>query len=107
MGVLRWLEHLALEPSFFKVASDSYIVYLILLDEVLLLGGGAQFIIMHNHLQIASHHKLQHPVILNLLTLLFEASYPELGAEEQVMTKHTQCLCPYLLNVAGVEKDHC
>ena len=34
MGVLRWLEHLALEPSFFKVASDSYIVYLILLDEV-------------------------------------------------------------------------
>lgn len=66
MGVLRWLEHLALEPSFFKVASDSYIVYLILLDE------------------IASHHKLQHPVILNLLTLLFEASYPELGAEEQL-----------------------
>ena len=39
MGVLRWLEHLALEPSFFKVASDSYIVYLILLDEVVLLGG--------------------------------------------------------------------
>ena len=40
MGVLRWLEHLALEPSFFKVASDSYIVYLILLDEVMLLGRG-------------------------------------------------------------------
>lgn len=39
MGVLRWLEHLALEPSFFKVASDSYVVYLILLDEVLLLEG--------------------------------------------------------------------
>ena len=40
MGVLRWLEHLTLEPSFFKVASDSYIVYLILLDEVWLLHRG-------------------------------------------------------------------
>ncbi|XP_065914280.1 negative elongation factor D-like isoform X2 [Dysidea avara] len=68
MGVLRWLEHLTLEPSFFKVASDSYIVYLILLDE------------------IASRHELQHHAVLNLLTMLFEASFPELGAEEQVMT---------------------
>lgn len=50
MGVLRWLEHLALEPSFFKVASDSYIVYLILLDEVIPLGvGGAILACMVTH----------------------------------------------------------
>jgi len=37
-------------------------------------------------LQIASRHELQHHAVLNLLTMLFEASFPELGAEEQVMT---------------------
>ena len=59
-------------------------------------------------IQIASHHKLQHPVILNLLTLLFEASYPELGAEEQVTT-YTDCSVRFhipSLNVVGIEKDH-
>lgn len=61
---------------------------------------------MYSHLQIASHHKLQHPVILNLLTLLFEASYPELGAEEQVEMSFCAFVL-YILDVAGVEKDHC
>ena len=66
MGVVRWVEHMLTDPTFFEEAAESSSLFLVLLDEA------------------TSCHSLQHPYILELLKKLIEASYPTLEVGVQV-----------------------
>lgn len=66
MGVIRWVEHTLIDPTFFEEAAESSSLFLVLLDEA------------------TSCHTLQHPYILELLKKLIEGSYPTLEVNVQV-----------------------
>uniref|UniRef100_A0A1X7SQ09 Uncharacterized protein n=1 Tax=Amphimedon queenslandica TaxID=400682 RepID=A0A1X7SQ09_AMPQE len=65
MGVFRWVESTATNPSLFEVSAETTSLVLVLLDE------------------IASCHPLQHTYIMSLLQRLLEASYPSLEVQMQ------------------------
>ncbi len=66
MGVVRWVEHMLTNSTFFEEAAESSSLFLVLLDEA------------------TSCHPLQHPHILQLLKKLIEGSYPTLEVSVQV-----------------------
>ena len=66
MGVVRWVEHMLTDSTFFEEAAESSSLFLVLLDEA------------------TSCHNLQHPHILELLKKLIEGSYPSLEVSVQV-----------------------
>ena len=66
MGVVRWVEHMLTDSTFFEEAAESSPLFLVLLDEA------------------TSCHTLQHPQILALLKKLVEGSYPTLEVSVQV-----------------------
>ena len=90
MGVLRWVEHTMLEPTFFEEAAESSSLFLVLLDEVntlllvLLVRVLSMGVFCFFTIQAAACHKLQHPFILELLKKLIEGSYPMLEVSVQV-----------------------
>lgn len=69
MGVIRWVEHTLIDPTFFEEAAESSSLFLVLLDEA------------------TSCHTLQHPYILELLKKLIEGSYPTLEVNVQLELK--------------------
>lgn len=71
MGVVRWVEHMLTDSTFFEEAAESSSLFLVLLDEA------------------TSCHTLQHPQILELLKKLIEGSYPTLEVSVQVCS--TNC----------------
>ncbi len=66
MGVVRWVEHMLTDSTFFEEAAESSSLFLVLLDEA------------------ASCHALHHAHILELLKKLIEGSYPTLEVSVQV-----------------------
>ncbi len=66
IGVVKWVEHMLTDPTFFEEAAESSPLFLVLLDEA------------------TSIHSLQHPYILQLLKKLIEGSYPTLEVNVQV-----------------------
>ena len=66
MGVVRWVEHMLTDSTFFEEAAESSSLFLVLLDEA------------------TSCHSLQHPHVLELLERLIEGSYPMLEVSVQV-----------------------
>ena len=66
VGVVRWVECVVKEPSFFKLCSESTPIHLALLDE------------------IVANHPLLHASVLKLLVELFESEQTELEILVQV-----------------------
>lgn len=66
MGVVRWVEHMLTDSTFFEEAAESSPLFLVLLDEA------------------TSCHPLHHSHILQLLKKLIEGSYPTLEVSVQV-----------------------
>lgn len=73
MGVVRWVEHMLTDSTFFEEAAESSSLFLVILDEA------------------TSCHTLQHPHILELLKKLIEGSYPTLEVSVQV-SLHDDCM---------------
>jgi negative elongation factor C/D len=69
MGVVRWVEHMLTDSTFFEEAAESSSLFLVLLDEA------------------TSCHSLQHPHVLELLERLIEGSYPTLEVSVQVTSR--------------------
>lgn len=66
VGLVRWVECIVKEPSYFKLSTESTPTHLALLDEVV------------------SIHHLLHSRVLNLLVELFEAEFQDLEILEQL-----------------------
>uniref|UniRef100_A0A8C4R300 Negative elongation factor complex member C/D n=1 Tax=Eptatretus burgeri TaxID=7764 RepID=A0A8C4R300_EPTBU len=103
VGVLRWVDWTVSEPSYFKLQTDHTPVHLALLDEV----HGAWDLLsclncccvpilwdlIHESLlcfsvhciQISTCHQLMQPLVLQLLTKLFETEHSQLDVMEQVL----------------------
>uniref|UniRef100_A0A8C4R2W6 Negative elongation factor complex member C/D n=1 Tax=Eptatretus burgeri TaxID=7764 RepID=A0A8C4R2W6_EPTBU len=71
VGVLRWVDWTVSEPSYFKLQTDHTPVHLALLDE------------------ISTCHQLMQPLVLQLLTKLFETEHSQLDVMEQLELKKT------------------
>lgn len=71
IGVMRWIELIILDPSYFKLNTDGSPIHLILLDEI-----------VHNQ-------RLLHDKILNLLIKLFQTSFTDLDNLVQIQLKRT------------------
>uniref|UniRef100_A0A8C4R0H5 Negative elongation factor complex member C/D n=1 Tax=Eptatretus burgeri TaxID=7764 RepID=A0A8C4R0H5_EPTBU len=107
VGVLRWVDWTVSEPSYFKLQTDHTPVHLALLDEV----HGAWDLLsclncccvpilwdlIHESLlcfsvhciQISTCHQLMQPLVLQLLTKLFETEHSQLDVMEQLELKKT------------------
>ncbi|ELT99304.1 hypothetical protein CAPTEDRAFT_160748, partial [Capitella teleta] len=70
-GVLKWVEYVVAEPSYFKLNTDHTPLHLVLLDE------------------ISSNHLLLHTRILDLLINLFESTYEDLDVLVQLELRKT------------------
>ena len=66
IGVIRWVESIVMEPSYFKLSTEHVPVHIAVLDE------------------IASCHPLLHQKVLDLLIKLFESKQDELEILVQV-----------------------
>lgn len=95
MGVVRWVEHMLTDSTFFEEAAESSSLFLVLLDEA------------------TSCHALQHPHVLELLKRLIEGSYPTLEVSVQMelkksLVEHMVHLlsCGYVLPVVDYV-SHC
>ena len=66
IGLLKWIELIILDPSYFKINTDGSPIHLILLDE------------------IVQTHNLLHDRVLNLLTKLFLTNFTDLDNLVQV-----------------------
>lgn len=66
IGLLKWIELIIMDPSYFKINTDGSPMHLILLDE------------------IVQTHTLLHDRVLNLLTKLFLTTFTDLDNLVQV-----------------------
>jgi negative elongation factor C/D len=66
IGLLKWIEQIILDPSYFKLNTDGSPIHLIILDE------------------IVQNHNLLHDRVLNLLIKLFLTNFPDLDNLLQV-----------------------
>jgi negative elongation factor C/D len=66
IGILKWVELLILDPSYFKLNTDGSPIHLIILDE------------------IVQNHQVLHDRVLSLLIKLFLTSFPDLDNLIQV-----------------------
>jgi len=66
IGVIKWIELIILDPSYFKLNTDDCPIHLIFLDE------------------IAQNHKILHDRILTLLIKLFRNNFSDLDYVIQV-----------------------
>lgn len=71
IGIIKWVELIILDPSYFKLNTDGVPIHLILLDE------------------IVQGHKLLHDRVLNLLIKLFLTSFTDLDNLVQLQIKKT------------------
>jgi negative elongation factor C/D len=67
IGIIKWIELIILDPSYFKLNTDDCPIHLILLDEII------------------QNQKLLHDRVLNLLIKLFKNSFPDLDNLFQVL----------------------
>ena len=66
IGIMKWIELTILDPSYFKINSDSSPIHLFILDE------------------IVNCHSIQHDRVLNLLVKVFEYNFCDLDHLIQV-----------------------
>ena len=71
IGIMKWIEFTILDPSYFKINSDSSPIHLFILDE------------------IVNCHNLLHDRVLNLLIKVFEYNFCDLDHLIQVC----ECYC--------------
>ncbi|CAH1779902.1 unnamed protein product [Owenia fusiformis] len=71
MGVLRWIDYIVSEPSYFNLQTDHTPLHLVLLDE------------------ICTCHTIMHQKVLELLIRLFEGAYEELDVLVRLELKKT------------------
>ncbi len=69
IGIIKWIELIIMDPSYFKLNTDDCPIHLILLDE------------------IVQNQKLLHDRILILLMKLFQNNFPDLDNLFQVEKK--------------------
>lgn len=71
MGILKWVEECLSETNYLKVMTDATPLHVVLLDEV------------------STCHPIQHPLVLELLVKLFNATYPGLETLVELEFKKT------------------
>lgn len=71
IGIIKWIELIILDPSYFKLNTDDCPIHLILLDEII------------------QHQKILHDRVLNLLIKLFLNNFPDLDYVFQIQLKKT------------------
>lgn len=69
VGIIKWIEYIILDPSYFKLNTDDCPIHLILLDEII------------------QNQKILHDRILKLLIKLFQNNFPDLDYVFQIQLK--------------------